>query len=155
MKLLKSEKHRTEKASMIYNWLRTPPQHACEFRYGSTCLRQERRQEHIPPVSPQPRQDTKGTCQSQAGTWSPFKHGTTASLGFYRAIPCFARRNSDLQRPVCSLQDLLQCSLLLQCLDLVHLLLGPGFYFSQKLHNILRWGLEKDDTAYHLCHGLT
>lgn len=76
MELLKSEKQRTEKASMIYNWLRTPPRHICEFHYGSPCLRQEKRQAHIPAVSPQTRQDTKGTCQSQAGTWSPFMRGT-------------------------------------------------------------------------------
>lgn len=77
MKLLKSEKHRTEKASMIYNWLRTLPWHVCEFRRcGFPRLRQERQREHVSPISPQTRQDTKGTWQAQVGTRSPFMHGT-------------------------------------------------------------------------------
>lgn len=81
-------------------------------------------QEHVSPISPQTRQDTKGTWQSQGGTWGPYKHGTTARpLSFYRAISCFTRYISDLQRLACSLQNLLQGSPLLQCLDLAYLLL--------------------------------
>lgn len=120
MKLLKSEKHRTEKASMIYNWLRTPPQHVYEFHYGFTRLRQEKQQEHVSAVSPQTRQDTKGTCQSQAGTWNLFMHGTLLNTVPHRIHWAFMELFPALLGvpQTCSLQDLLQCSQLLQCLDL-------------------------------------
>lgn len=78
-------------------------------------------QEHI---SPQTRQDTKGTSQSCE------EHGALLSMvpqpahgAFTELFPTLPGRcTSDLQRLACSLQDLLQRSPLLQCLDLVYLL---------------------------------
>lgn len=97
-------------------------------------------QEHVSPISPQTRQDTKGTWQSQGGTWGPFKHGTIASpLGFYGAISCFTRCTADLQRLACSLQDILQCSPLLQCLDLVYLLTSSFLFLPEIMQMLKMW----------------
>lgn len=161
MKLLKSEKQRTEKASMIYNWLRTPPRHICEFRYGSPCLRQEKRQAHIPAVSPQTRQDTKGTCQSQAGTWSPFMHGTLlnpvpqwvcwavmepcpALLGGPQTAKTCALGKTYSSAPHCCSAWILSIDYWVQILFFFYSILFSKFSSSQKSHKIWRCGLKKE-----------
>lgn len=163
MELLKSEKQRTEKASMIYNWLRTPPRHICEFRYGSPCLRQTGEEAGTHPCCLSTDQAGHQRYMSVSGrnmepfyAWYPFKHSTTVSLlGCYGAMSCFAGWTSDCKdfcalgktyssAPHCCSAWILSIDYWVQILFFFYSILFSKFSSSQKSHKIWRCGLEKE-----------